>query len=50
MENIDYLLDWIREKLLFLKYGEISICLIVHDGKIVKCEKTVVEKEKTENN
>jgi len=41
------LIEWLKEKLPMVQYGEIVIRLFVHQGEIVKHEKTVIEREKT---
>jgi excisionase family DNA binding protein len=37
-------ITWLREKATLLPYSEIDIRLIIHDGKIKRVERTIVEK------
>ena len=38
------IITWLREKAILLPYSEVDIRLIIHDGRIKRVERTIVEK------
>ena len=47
VNELHCIFEWLKQKLAVIQYGEIVIRFFVHQGKVVKCEKTVTEREKT---
>jgi len=45
VDELHGILKWVKQKLTTIQYGEIVIRFFVHQGKIVKCEKTITERE-----
>jgi hypothetical protein len=40
------LLTWLKEKAKLLRYGEITLTVVLHDGQIRQVEKKVLERER----
>lgn len=42
--EIDAAAAWLRDQLARVAFGEVGVKLIVHDGKVSRIERTIVEK------
>lgn len=42
--QIKSMAEWIEDQADRLDYGEVSLCIIIHDGNIKRIERTVTEK------
>ncbi len=45
---IERAVAWLHEQVDAVDFGEVGICLIIHDRQIRRIEKTIIEKEKSE--
>jgi len=47
-EQHDHLVEWLRGSESLIPFGEISVKLIRHDGKTVRVEKSILEREQAQ--